>query len=92
MDDTTNFDNSSFQIHGIADSPGVNIDHNDSKTFKTEIPDDGEFIEIAGVVRRKNIAKDPKLMALEYQILKRIEGPKKDDPDYKPDQTTPKLV
>ena len=64
MDDTTNFDNSSLQIHGIADSPGVNIDHNESKTFKTEIPDDDEFIEVAGVLRRKDIRKDPVLEAL----------------------------
>ena len=64
MDDTTNFDNSSLQIHGIADSPGMNIDHNESKTFKTEIPDDEEFIEIAGVLRRKKIEKDPELLAI----------------------------
>ena len=75
MDDTTNFDNSSFQIHGIADSPGVNIDHNESKTFKTEIPDDDEFMEVAGVIRRKDIRTDPVLKALDYQINKRIEGP-----------------
>ena len=41
MDETTNFDNSSLPLaHGMADSPSRTSDPNQSKTFKTELPED----------------------------------------------------
>ena len=41
MDETTNFDNSSLPLaHGMGASPSRTSDINQSKTFKTELPED----------------------------------------------------